>query len=373
MTTTKYRRDFYDTSHLPLKTRFNQDLLQDKESAGDGFGGLQQMLHHLISAYGPRFLIEGLIPVLSFGNITVSPGYAMVDGKVLRLASESFKTVATGQYVYLKVSDSGARTGELAVGTYTSIGSCDGFPIAWNNGGAMVDLRSYATFLSINLLADIAVRGALTINGSSSISGNATVGGALTVSGALSSNTISTTTLAAATINATTVNGTNGIFTGTISGNGISASTATIGATTVTSLNVNGVSTINASGAIAGASLSVSGSISGSSLNLGSGAATIGSLVAGTLSTTSTISSGAKATLESLEVTNATTFKGAVSFNSSATFASSVVGATLTTCKLGSTLDCQSNNITGVNQLSAGSVKANTFYVSSGYVMTFQV
>ena len=184
--TTKYQRDMYGWDNLPLRNRVVPSIFQHVADAGDAYGGIQYMMLLSLSKYGPRTLLEGLTPSnLAASTLDVAAGYAMIDGEPVQLATgETGYSLSDGDYVYIKKTPgSESFQGELDTDAYASIASCTGFPIAWNNGGALVDLREMFSFMSHSYLGDISARGALAITGTLSVTGASTLTGEVTMEG----------------------------------------------------------------------------------------------------------------------------------------------------------------------------------------------
>ena len=174
MPTNKYTRDFYDWKNLPFKNAIMPQLFDHVENAGDGYGGLQYMIHLLVSKYFPRHVVEGIQVTGNVNSFSISEGWVMIDGEVVHYDGASGLSLTTDQYVYIKKSGE-KFLGSLDYGNYSEIDNCNGVPVCVNNGGSLKDIRSLNTSTLMQLLANLTIYKTLTVGNNLQVSGNSTL------------------------------------------------------------------------------------------------------------------------------------------------------------------------------------------------------
>ncbi len=220
MANSKYTRDFYAWSALDRKNEVVPELFQHAV-ASDSYNGLQMMVHSIISAYGPRTVIEGFVHGGTLpSSITLTEGWAMRDGVILHLAAQTGLTIASNHFVYITTSTTPGDTifdGMLVDATYSSsnIAACAGVPLLWNNAGTLTDIRPLIGAFSKRILGDLTIYNDLTVKGNTSITGTLTATGLATLNGGIvvltNKFTVDTSgnTVAAGTIGGSNLSGTN--------------------------------------------------------------------------------------------------------------------------------------------------------------------
>ena len=115
MGSNKYERDFTEQAHLKRPGRVDLRLFQHTSVLGDGYGGLQYMLHKMLGGVFNKFVIEGC----QYTGGAVQQGYILYEGKVVEVAGETI-AVANGEWLYLD------STGDASVTTTeaTAMNNC---------------------------------------------------------------------------------------------------------------------------------------------------------------------------------------------------------------------------------------------------------
>lgn len=115
MASNKYERDFTAQAHLKRAGRVDLRLFQHTPVLGDGFGGLQYMIHKMLGGVFNKFVIEGC----QYTGGAVQQGYILYEGKVVEIEGESI-AVASGEWLYLDSTGSANVTSTEA----TAMANC---------------------------------------------------------------------------------------------------------------------------------------------------------------------------------------------------------------------------------------------------------
>lgn len=126
MTQNKYQRDFRKFHELPHGGQPLPEYFDNIPDAGDGNPGIQYMIQHAISAYGPRHIIEGIdISSGDVGYLTGGTGYYMWDGEIKRLTGEVITDFDGSSYNYVYLSgDNNLYSGDYDTDYNSGIALC---------------------------------------------------------------------------------------------------------------------------------------------------------------------------------------------------------------------------------------------------------
>lgn len=127
--TDDYTRDFRKFEEYPFPGKNLPEYYDHLSDAGDGYPGLQHMIHHAISAYGPRHFIEGS-GVIDGLDVTGSNGYVMFDGDILEVSETDTTLSSDGDYFIVDQN-----------GDYVNTTDPDGVIVAENINGTVYQTR----------------------------------------------------------------------------------------------------------------------------------------------------------------------------------------------------------------------------------------
>jgi len=97
--TNKYERNFEQQGQLKRPGRIDLRIFQYLANCGDGYPGLQYAMHHVLGeSLFPRFVIEGCV---YDGSSTISSGYIMYAGKVVKVSQQTGLTVNNSEFLYI--------------------------------------------------------------------------------------------------------------------------------------------------------------------------------------------------------------------------------------------------------------------------------
>jgi len=97
--TNKYERNFEQQGQLKRPGRIDLRIFQYLANCGDGYPGLQYAIHKLLGeSLFPRFVIEGCV---YDGSSTLSAGYIMYAGKVVKVSQQTWLTVNNSEFLYI--------------------------------------------------------------------------------------------------------------------------------------------------------------------------------------------------------------------------------------------------------------------------------
>jgi len=175
MVTNKYVRDFSQSKYIDPKL-FNHDKYDD-------YGGLQWMVHNLISSCSGNHIIEGVEISGTVSSLTITEGWVLINGEVVKYNGASNISINPNVFIYIKKSIN-KFVGELAYGQYYEVENCEGAPICANDNGNMIDLRRYTTPTLAKLFFLKIIRSLTTkdtiVSNKSLFSGNVNISGVIT-------------------------------------------------------------------------------------------------------------------------------------------------------------------------------------------------
>lgn len=114
--TNKYNRNFRDFGNYPYQGKNMPEYYDDLQNAGDGNPGLQYMIAHYVSTYGPYHVIEGCSPIIDGTDVTGTTGFVMMSGSITTITNENNLELGLDEWFLINTDGNYASTGAKPTG-----------------------------------------------------------------------------------------------------------------------------------------------------------------------------------------------------------------------------------------------------------------